>query len=192
MKIFFAASHLGVKNGFGKNYEKIYTLLEKMGHKHLSQIVWQYSTDPNFKSEELDPKKLFSQSVKGIKDSEAVVLEISTPSLSLGYLAAMAMEYNKPLIALHVPKSDLYILHGINSEKLIDAEYTIENLSHVLTDAMHFASDTMDTRFNFFVPPQISHYLDWITKYKKLPRAVFLRELIEEQMRSNKEYNSGK
>jgi hypothetical protein len=51
-----------------------------------------------------------------------------------------------------------------------------------------YLSDTQDVRFNFFISPQIGNYLDWVSKNKRIPRAVYLRRLIEEDMKNNKEY----
>jgi hypothetical protein len=49
--------------------------------------------------------------------------------------------------------------------------------------------ENIDTRFNFFISPKIGNFLDWIAKKKKLPRAVYLRKLIEDDMDKNKEYS---
>jgi hypothetical protein len=53
---------------------------------------------------------------------------------------------------------------------------------------LDFASDQQDTRFNFFISPKHQNYLDWIAKYKKVPRSVYLRELIETDMANNSEF----
>lgn len=58
----------------------------------------------------------------------------------------------------------------------------------LLKEAMSKAENKVDVRFNFFVTPRILLYLDWLAKNKKLPRSVYLRNLIESDMEKNKEY----
>ena len=63
------------------------------------------------------------------------------------------------------------------------------SVEEALKLALDYASDQMDTRFNFFISPKHGNYLDWISKNKKVPRAVYLRRLIEKDMDENKEYS---
>jgi hypothetical protein len=188
MKIYFDATLFGKEHGLTDNYQAIYDTVAKLGHKNLSRTVLDLTAEQILKHTNKEVSEFYREMVKKIKESDIVIIEASYPTLGTGFMAASVLQLGKPLIALHLPQRDLYILRGMESEKLLLVEYTMENLNQVIKDAINFASGTMDTRFNFFVPPQISHYLDWITKYKKLPRAVYLRELIEEHMRQNKEY----
>jgi hypothetical protein len=191
MKIYFDATVLGKEQGLGANYKAIYDTIEKLGHKNLSSTVLDMNAQSLFTQTNKEASDSYHKVIKTIKEADLVIFELSHSTLGMGYLAATVLQFGKPLIALHLPKKDLYILRGMESEKVTLAEYTMDTLEQVLKEAIAFASDSMDTRFNFFVPPHISHYLDWITKYKKLPRAVYLRELIEEHMRQNKEYQNG-
>jgi len=55
---------------------------------------------------------------------------------------------------------------------------------------LHYANKQQDSRFNFFINPKLLAYLDWIARSKRLPRAVFLRKLIEDRMKQDVEYLS--
>ena len=77
----------------------------------------------------------------------------------------------------------------MQSDKLQVASYNDNNLDEVLTLSIDYASEQVDTRFNFFVSPLIVNYLDWVSKKKRIPRAVYLRRLIEQEMKANPEYN---
>jgi hypothetical protein len=189
MKIYFDSTLLGKEHGLAANYEAIYKTIEKLGHKNLSRTLLDITSADIFKQTNKEASEFHHKMIKNMKEADIIVFELSYSTVGMGYMAATALQLGKPLIALHLPDKDLYVLRGMESEKLTLVEYTMSNLEQVLKEAIAFASDSMDTRFNFFVPPHISHYLDWITKYKKLPRAVYLRELIEEHMRQNKEYH---
>jgi len=53
---------------------------------------------------------------------------------------------------------------------------------------MELANKNIDVRFNFFVSPKIISYLDWVSKNRMVPRSVFLRELIEKEMKKDKDF----
>jgi hypothetical protein len=61
-------------------------------------------------------------------------------------------------------------------------------LEEKLKGALERAKEQSDIRFNFFVTPQILSYLSWLSGRKRIPRAVFLRTLIEREMKKDTEY----
>jgi len=71
-------------------------------------------------------------------------------------------------------------------------EYTLPELKRTLDYGLEEALNQVDVRFNFFISPQIGRYLDWVSQKKRIPRAVYLRKLIEEEMNSNTEYGEVK
>jgi hypothetical protein len=133
----------------------------------------------------------YSTLKKRINRSEVVLAEVSFPStINIGHEVSLALDLGKPTIAIYQKGREPGILQGIDSEKFVLLEYGEDDLKSVLEYGIEEAQQRMDVRFNFFVSPQISNYLDAIAKKKKLPRAVYLRRLIEEDMKNNKEYNS--
>ena len=65
-------------------------------------------------------------------------------------------------------------------------EYIPSEISEVLDYAIEDVSEKIDIRYNFFISPKTVRFLDYIAKVKKTPRAVFLRQLIEKDMKSSK------
>jgi hypothetical protein len=65
----------------------------------------------------------------------------------------------------------------------------IADLEREVPLMIDFVSEVQDTRFNFFVSPSIATYLDWVSKEKRVPRSVYLRRLIDQDMSGNDEYN---
>jgi hypothetical protein len=127
---------------------------------------------------------------KTIANCDVVVCEASFPStISIGHEVSVALDKGKPIIALYQPKKEPGVLEGINSERFMLLEYTQKDLKEVLDYGMEGAVEQIDVRFNFFISPKISKYLDKVSKETKTPRAVYLRNLIEEDMDSNDEYN---
>lgn len=191
MKIFLIASIYG-KNKYKENYEKIVTVLQKTNHQVFADHVLK-TEQKEIESWDNEKKVSFYKKIMdGVKGADVVVAEVSYSSTSVGYLISLALECNKPTVILYSGEKEPYVLSTIEkADRLILLEYNnLRELEDSLVDVVEDAKDQMDVRFNFFISPKIGNYLDWISKNKKLPRAVFLRRLIEEDMKKNKEYKS--
>ena len=187
MKIYFTASARG-KELYSDNYTKIYKLIEDLGHKNLDNLVLKINPQKFYSGDQEDQADLYKNTVKLIKKADVIILEVSTPSLSMGYVMDRALDEGKPVIILYQKGVNPFFASGIKEERLQVLSYSLKDIREVLKDAIEEAKEQMDVRFNFFISPKIGVYLDWIAKNKKRPRAVFLRRLIEEHMERNKEY----
>lgn len=188
MTIYFNASVSGKKD-YENNYRSIIESLQNMGH----EVIYEHIFD-------VDPTELVTQTPKErashhknlnkwLSKADAVIVEVSYPSVSVGYEIGLALDKNKPVLALYSTENPPAALAGENSEKFILAKYDRDNLQRDLKYLINDFADLQDTRFNFFISPKHQNYLDWIAKNRKIPRSVFLRDLIEEHMEENEEYN---
>lgn len=184
MKIFFNTSVTG-RNEYEENYKIIDRILQSTGHKVIS-AVFVATKDQVVKETEQDAVTYYNKLTKWIKESDVLVFEVSYPSLGVGHEITWGLQLNKPTIVLYVKGKKPYILDAIQDEKLQVYEYSLDDIEHTLKDAIDYSTGLQDTRFNFFISPKISTYLDWISKEKRVPRAVYLRRLIEEDMKKNK------
>lgn len=194
MKIAFVASILG-KDKYRANYERIVKTLEKMGHKVLADhVINNDQSDLDSWSEEKNIK-FHKDVINRIKSADIVVSEISYSSLSVGYLLCLALtEYYKPTIVLISGQKEpnlLLTLADQNKVQIINYD-SLDQIDRELPQEVNYAKDQMDVRFNFFVPPTIVAYLDWVAKKRKMPRAVYLRRLIEKDITTNEEYSGDK
>ena len=189
MKVFFSCSARGYTQ-FDKNYSAIYDLIQKLGHTHLDD--YRRTIDPKkvYTETHEENLRLYKQAMEAIKSCDVLVIEVSTHSISMGYLMQQALTQGKPVIALYFPGNKPVFAAGIENDKLQLIEYSLDNLETELDGALKSAQENMDVRFNFFISPAIGRYLDWISKEKKIPRSVYLRALIEQEMRDNREFNS--
>ena len=118
-----------------------------------------------------------------------MVAEISFPStVHVGHELTLALDYNKPVLALYEQGKRPILFWGLEEDKFAVEEYTPDNLVEVIKSSLDFLMDQVDTRFNFFISPKHQSYLDWISKERKIPRAVFLRDLIEREMDKDEEF----
>lgn len=187
MKVYFTAAISNTSSDTKKSYQIIIDTLEKMGHTVIySDAINSGKFLENQSSDEAiaNQKKLS----KWKKQSDVVLVEASVPSFGVGQEITEALTDNKQVIVLYKGVAKPHILVSQNQESLYFAEYSENNLRKVLEDYIEYARANSDTRFNFFISPQIGYYLDWVSRKRKLPRAVYLRRLIEEEMKNNNEY----
>jgi len=190
MKIHFFGSLTGnqMKVGDITNYQRIVSAIEDLGY----EIITKHSIDKKLeevKHETIEQHQVYVKNMmKWMKMADIIVCEVTKPEIGTGFELAVALNMGKPIIALYTDGQDTPILAGSLSDKIQHVEYDVDNLKQTLRMSLDEAKDQADVRFNFFVSPQIVNYLDWIAKQKKMPRAVYLRRLIEKDMDKNKDF----
>lgn len=186
MKIYFVGSISG-KEQYIDNYKVIITALKKVDHEVMENTIepsknYVYSLSDEGKIEQ------YKNVLRWITTADMVVAEASFSSMGVGYEISLALEKGKPVLVLYEEGHAPHFLEGIRSDKLLIEKYTKNNLEEVIQAGVEYLSDQQDTRFNFFISPKHQHYLDWVAKHRKIPRAVFLRNLIDEEMYQDKGY----
>jgi 2'-deoxynucleoside 5'-phosphate N-hydrolase len=98
MKIYFSGSISG-----GRAHEAIYqhlvAHLQARGHNVLSAHV----ADPVALEAEKDlpPREVFERDSYWVEDCEAMIAEVSTPSLGVGYEYGLAVQLGKPVLCVY-------------------------------------------------------------------------------------------
>ena len=185
----------GALEGDQENYKNIFVIIKQLGYEPVNEHVLIRDVKDVEKETPGESKMYVKKMLKWINQADFIVAEATFPSISIGYEIMAAQQKGKPIIILYETKkgNTLHTLKGIPREEMQIFPYESTNkgeLKKILKDAIEDAKEQMDVRFNFFISPKISAYLDWIAKNKKLPRAVFLRRLIEEHMAKNKTYKA--
>ncbi|NMC35783.1 hypothetical protein GYA49_01945 [Candidatus Beckwithbacteria bacterium] len=193
MKIYFTAS-ISQGKDLEENYKKICQTIKKLGHTLYGEdILDDIKLYANKVRDPKERKKWYTVAMKSINLADVVVVEISYPSTAnVGHELTTALEKSKPVVALYREDREPAFLEGIKNDRLFLVPYEEHDLEKELKYALEEATNQMDVRFNFFVSPKIVNYLDWIAKKKKMPRAVYLRRLIEEDMRIDREFEKEK
>lgn len=189
MKVYFTASFSG-KEQYGEEYQLIIKTLKDLGVRVLD-VVSETASDISSASAE-EKKRIYKEIDKNLKIADLVVAEVSHPSISVGYEISTALKMEKPVLALGLKGTKSGALEGLPDEKLKMVEYDRETLKPVLEEWVRMANDQVDVRFNFFIPPSIVNYLDWVAKKRRVPRSVFLRNMIEREMKADKEFKEEK
>lgn len=187
MNIHFSAAIDGDK----KSYARIINFLEsKTDNKLLTRHALERKMSDIRKETEAESELAAKRIERWIKKADLMIFEVTKSDVSIGYEVANSLNSMKPVIVLYKEGfgAQPHGLKGIKSDKLQVIGYSDDTLQEVLSIALDNAQDSLDVRFNFFIPPSISSYLDWMAKYKKIPRSVYLRNLIQSDMNANQEY----
>lgn len=187
MKIYFVGSISGRKK-FLDNYLKIISIFENQGNK-VFEVTTSKDEEDVYSLDDFGKVDQYKRVLDWINKSDVMVAECSHSSLGVGYEISLALEKGKPVLVLYSEGNAPHFLEGIESEKLEIVKYDMKNLKDILNDSLKYLAEQQDVRFNFFVSPKIVNYLDWISKERKMPRAVYLRRLIEKDMEKNKDFN---
>jgi hypothetical protein len=135
MKIYFSGSISG-----GRDHEAIYQHLvghlQALGHHVLSAHV----ADPAALEAEKDlpPREVFERDTNWVKAAEALIAEVSTPSLGVGYEIALAVQLGKPVLC--VSRS------GVRLSKMISG-----NTAPNITLAAYSAEAELDDQVDGFL-----------------------------------------
>lgn len=190
MKVVFIASQAQSPE-LESYYKQINAALESHGLTVFSGHLFTKVND----SDLVDSKQIeswYKEVIQHVRAADAIFVEISYPStVNVGHILTYALDTGKPVIALYRAGREPFFLRGRVDDKLILLEYNDKDIKEVVANALEYATSAQDVRFNFFISPEIGRFLDWVSKNKRLPRAVYLRKLIEEDMRASKEYNEG-
>lgn len=190
MKIVFVGSIYG-KQKREEAYKKIISTLLSTKNTIIHEHVSNTTVD---KLRSMSPEKsiqFHKDILKKIKDCDIVFSESSHESSSVGFLLSHAIELGRPTVIFYEKNSAPMTIFKtlLDTGKVFLVNYKLPSeIPSLVEEYLEDAQKNMDTRFNFFVSPNIERYLNWITKHEKIPRSVFLRGLIEFHMKGNKEY----
>ena len=184
MIAYFTGS-LSAKETYLENYMSIIQQLQRKG----CNVIYEHmmnATEEQIRLFSKDERLKFHESVvRWIHKCDFMVAEVSRSSTSVGYEVALALRAGKPVLILHSCGDPPSLLGQHKDEKLVVEKYNIQNLSKKLDDFLDYVSGKHDLRFTFFITPQIVTFLDEIAKKQKVPKSVYLRNLLEREMEKN-------
>ncbi len=183
MKFHFFGSLEGDK----ENYRVIFDCLEKLECHSINHHVLHRKIDDITKETAEESEAYVKRMISWVQKADFIVFEVTLEEVSLGYEMMLALNKGKPVIVLYqADKGKIpFTLKGVTSDRLFIYSYEKERiygLEQTLKLALEEIKKQIDTRFTILLPPKIVSFLDRISREKKLPKSVFIRNLIEERM----------
>lgn len=184
MKAYFTASIAGKKYHFD-NYRKIIDILLENGVDVAADHIVR-ATEDSIRLETREQRIKFQKKLEGfVNTSDFMIVEASFPSISVGYEIALALHRGKPVLVLYSEGDSPSLIVDNEEERLVVEKYTPNRLEEIIKDFINYVKGGSDTRFTFFVTSEIASYLDKVAKKSKVPKSVYLRNLIVRDMRGN-------
>jgi len=188
MKIYFTAA-ISLNSVYGEGYKRIAEVLKKLGHTVMHEHITENSVDNVFSKTHEQNIDYYKKTIKEISKADLIVAEVSFPStLNVGHEVSLALEKGKTVLAMYVEGKNSPFFEGISSDGFYYEKYDVATVGEALPKLLEEIIKHSDTRFNFYISPEIGRYLDWVSQHKKLPRAVFLRSLLEKSMKTEKDF----
>lgn len=173
MKVYF----ISAKKRKSKLHNDVIKIVENLGHKIEFDLV---------DDTEKEQRK---------QDFDVMIADIEETSTMLGSHIIFALIDRKPALGLYSDK--IKAQEGIlppERERYLKylsvKSFNKDNLEEIIRDFLEEREGQMHARFNFFVASDISNYLDWITFSRQQSRADFIRRLVRDQLKQDKQYKS--
>ena len=186
MKVYFTGS-IAAKNQYITKYKTIIEYLKSQKHTVIADHILNATESEIRISAREDRIKFHDKLEKWIKSCDFMIAETSFPSISVGYEISLALRVGKPVLILYSEGDPPSLLAHHKDDKLICEKYTPATVKQIIDEYIQYIEGKNDLRFTFFITPDIVSYLDDISKREKVPKSVYLRKLIEKDMKNREE-----
>lgn len=181
MRAYFTASIVGKKH-HQENYERIVSLLKNKGVDVVSDHIL-HVTEKDIQLQTKEKRLKFHADLEDwINSCDFLVAETSFPSISVGYEISMALDRGKPVIVLYSEGDPPSIFAYHENEKIVCEKYAPATLDQLITDFLRYVRGEGDSRFTFYLSSKQAAYLDKQGKKNRVPKSVYLRNLIDKDM----------
>lgn len=177
MKVFFGVSPRAIPQNKA-TFQRIFDCIEAPGHYNLNRIPIDADLQSFYNTTEPQVQDLYQDLMIQFKKADAVVIEASMHSLTMGFYIKMALDLIKPTIILHQPGSAPFFFAGTKNSKLQILEYDSFTLKQVLTTALEYAFEEKQVRFNMLLDSELNRYLSWAARRLHMLRSSYIRKLL--------------
>ena len=194
MKVYFTADNQAEQD-LQERFSRIVDIMNSVGVLVMSNLAQKNIS--GFSSQDLE--KIGQTGEMLLERMDALIIEGSRPIPESGYLIAIALAHKKPILYLleegkKANKNLLHLQNDKNTVKFLKLKnYTEESLEKVLIDFLRVAErgegkESPTIKFTLRVTPRIERYLRWKTSNSKLSKADYLREMIDDIIDSDDDY----
>lgn len=180
MRIFLSAATENYANR-QTAIEKIFQVIKDSNHTQTNPYPYKFFGD---KKQRNKTKDVSAKVKHSIKKSDIIVAEMSIPSFGVGYNICLALYYNLPIICL-CQKQYSYnmpsFIKKIKSRRVQIIFYTPENVEKLFKKSLRKAIPKK-VRFNMNLEPEVSSYLNYLSRKEGKPRTEVIQTLIKEKV----------
>lgn len=185
MKVHFAASLHEFEQHVGA-YAEINAAIRDSGGHVVRDWLGEVTADNKINKTYTKPewRVISDLTLDAIIQADLVIIDASLPTFSLGYQAAVAVAYKKPLLILFQEGTENHNLICDSSYSLMDIQiYTNhKDIKSIVTAFIKLHDiDSRDMRFNMFLDRESYTYLNWESAKTGKTKAQIIREIVRKQ-----------
>lgn len=168
------------------DYKLIERTIIEAGHELAKEWLQNYKerdVPPSQMSEE-EWKSISNSTLLAIEEADAVIIEASTPSFSMGYISALTLAHKKPLLMLFNSQPQPYILDANNTLRRAEVYSNAQQLKEVLVSFLDDVDvDGAKLRFNMALDRETYNFLNWESVNTGKTKAQIVREVLKERIK---------
>lgn len=135
MKVYFAASIRGGRKDQNKYRELIRFLSSKV------EVLTEHVGDTGIEEigeQDLSDKEIYQRDLEWLESADAVIAEVTNPSLGVGYELGMAEKFGKPILCLYEDSNKKRKLSAMVSGNLKFRTFHYHDLDHTKEEILSF------------------------------------------------------
>lgn len=196
MKVYFACSSKNIDQHIG-NYASVIGLISDLGHTltndWLSKVKVKIDEGVYSKDFVVNKHAVRNSGIKAIRKADALVADVSIPSVSVGYQIALALTQRKPVLCLYSmdfgTKKPPQVIVSSDTKLLTVSSYNSTDYKEVVANFFAKQIENDLIKFNFVISKEIERYLDWASDKSNLSKSQLLREkILDKIIKTDKEY----
>lgn len=118
---------------------------------------------------------------KGILMAQAIIVEVSVDKFRLGYEAALAAVFNKPILCISMNKD--YSTKIMHPEFYAEKYRSISDIEQILQKFINkIKKKNFSVRFHGYITPKQKNFLDWYSKRINKNASEIIRELLDKKI----------
>ena len=135
MKVYFAGSIRGGRKDQNKYHELILFLSSKV------EVLTEHVGDTGIEEigeQDLSDKEIYQRDLEWLESADAVIAEVTNPSLGVGYELGMAEKFGKPILCLYEDSNKKRKLSAMVSGNLKFRTFHYHDLDHAKEEILSF------------------------------------------------------
>lgn len=191
MKVYFNASLAG-KEKYQEEFKTLIKIIKELEHDVYADHIMNRDHRKLNKQTKEEHEANFQKARNQIQKSDVMIVEATYPSIGVGYAMTIALEMYKSVLVL-CQTTPHGLLIGDPNRLLTVKKYKIKNREKLKDIIKMFLkkseSRLLKKRFNFMIDQTQEEYLEWVSKKQLISKSNFIRQLVDESLKNNKEYS---
>ena len=186
LRVFFTASYYGKKQ-YQKNYDQVRQAIKNLPVELISPEEGNYLSllSEEKRNELKDPALVHYEAIReGIHATDCSIIDISYEDFQLGHEATLAIMDKKPVLCVSVHED---FSKKINHTYFFGAKYSSETIGPIVQDFFAKVRELRNAkRFNMFLYPSQSDYLEKAAKRTGMNVSEYVRHLVNLDRRASR------